>query len=99
MPHPIQDVRKEQKKNLILRLIYAFKYRFQDMTIDQFREIRAKAGGLIILLPDNLSHLSAEQRQVGSGGRNWIRNRWRIQLDGQCFANAISENRVSTNVA
>lgn len=34
------------------------------MTVDQFRDIRAKAGGLIILLPDNLSRLSAEQRQV-----------------------------------
>lgn len=34
------------------------------MTVDQFRDIRARAGGLIILLPDNLSRLSAEQRQV-----------------------------------
>lgn len=38
--------------------------RFQDMTVEQFRDIRAKAGGLIILLPDNLSRLSAEKRQV-----------------------------------
>lgn len=33
------------------------------MTIDQFREIRAKAGGLIILLPETLSTLSTEERQ------------------------------------
>lgn len=43
-----------------------FSIRFQDITVDQFRDIRAKAGGLIILLPDNLSRLSAEQRQVRS---------------------------------
>lgn len=34
------------------------------MTIDQFREIRAKAGGLILLLPENFSKLSAEEKQV-----------------------------------
>uniref|UniRef100_A0A1L8E295 Nicalin n=1 Tax=Nyssomyia neivai TaxID=330878 RepID=A0A1L8E295_9DIPT len=37
--------------------------RLQDMTIDQFREIRAKAGGLIVLLPEELSILSADDRQ------------------------------------
>lgn len=41
-------------------------YRFQDLTVDQFREIRAKAGGLILLLPKNLSELTAEQRQVST---------------------------------
>lgn len=34
------------------------------MTIDQFREIRAKAGGLILLLPENFSELSTEEKQV-----------------------------------
>ncbi|XP_055637291.1 BOS complex subunit ncln [Toxorhynchites rutilus septentrionalis] len=37
--------------------------RFQDMTIDQFREIRAKAGGLVILLPADTSSLSLEEKQ------------------------------------
>ncbi|XP_062554629.1 BOS complex subunit ncln [Armigeres subalbatus] len=37
--------------------------RLQDMTIDQFREIRAKAGGLVILLPENFSSLSLEEKQ------------------------------------
>lgn len=37
--------------------------RFQDMTVDQFREIRAKAGGLVILLPENFASLSLEEKQ------------------------------------
>lgn len=37
--------------------------RFQDMTIDQFREIRLKAGGLIILLPKNLQDLTLEEKE------------------------------------
>ncbi|GAB0088901.1 Nicalin [Sergentomyia squamirostris] len=37
--------------------------RFQDLTIDQFREIRAKAGGLVLLLPQDLNTLSADDRQ------------------------------------
>lgn len=37
--------------------------RLQDMTIDQFREIRAKAGGLVVLLPENFSSLSLESKQ------------------------------------
>lgn len=39
--------------------------RFQDMTIDQFREIRAKAGGLVIRLPEDTAQLSLEEKQVG----------------------------------
>lgn len=39
-------------------------FRLQDMSVDQFREIRAKAGGLIILLPENLAALSFEEKQV-----------------------------------
>lgn len=38
-------------------------YRFQDLTIDQFREIRAKAGGLVLLLPKCMQSLSVEDRQ------------------------------------
>lgn len=37
--------------------------RFQDMTIDQFREIRSKAGGLVIMLLDDLSAISLEEKQ------------------------------------
>lgn len=33
------------------------------MTIDQFREIRAKAGGLVMLLPEDVSTLSLEDQQ------------------------------------
>lgn len=36
------------------------------MTIEQFREIRAKAGGLILLLPQDLSLLSFEEKQVNT---------------------------------
>lgn len=42
-------------------------FRFQDLTVEHFREIRARAGGLIVLLPDNLSPLSAERKQVSVG--------------------------------
>lgn len=34
------------------------------MSVDQFREIRVKAGGLIILLPENVDILSFEEKQV-----------------------------------
>lgn len=37
--------------------------RFQDLTIDQFREIRLKAGSLIILLPKNLRDLSMDEKE------------------------------------
>jgi hypothetical protein len=36
------------------------------MTIDQFREIRNKAGGLIILLPKNIRDLTADEKEVNS---------------------------------
>lgn len=39
-------------------------YRFQDLAIDQFHEIRTKAGGLIILLPQKLPGLSKEEQEV-----------------------------------
>jgi hypothetical protein len=38
--------------------------RLQDMTIDQFQEIRAKAGGLIVQMPENVAKLSIEEKQV-----------------------------------
>jgi hypothetical protein len=41
-----------------------YHFRFQDMTIDQFREIRSKAGGLIVLLPKDLRALTVEQKEV-----------------------------------
>lgn len=37
--------------------------RLQDMTIDHFREIRAKAGGLVVLLPEDSAALSLEDKQ------------------------------------
>lgn len=37
--------------------------KFQEMTIDQFREIRQKAGGLVILLPKDIASLSAEDKE------------------------------------
>uniref|UniRef100_A0A2M4AFL0 Nicalin n=1 Tax=Anopheles triannulatus TaxID=58253 RepID=A0A2M4AFL0_9DIPT len=37
--------------------------RLQDMTIDHFREIRAKAGGLVVLLPEDTAALSLEEKE------------------------------------
>uniref|UniRef100_A0A182M8Z5 Nicalin n=1 Tax=Anopheles culicifacies TaxID=139723 RepID=A0A182M8Z5_9DIPT len=37
--------------------------RLQDLTIDHFREIRAKAGGLVVLLPEDTAALSLEDKQ------------------------------------
>lgn len=45
-------------------IISNFIYRFQDLTVDQFRDIRAKAGGLILLMPQNITELNPELRQV-----------------------------------
>ena len=38
--------------------------RLQDITIDQFREIRQKAGGLVILLPQHVSDMTFEEKEV-----------------------------------
>lgn len=37
--------------------------RFQDLSVEQFREIRTKAGGLIVLLPRDVAALGADERQ------------------------------------
>ncbi|XP_075166298.1 BOS complex subunit NCLN isoform X2 [Haematobia irritans] len=37
--------------------------KFQDVTIDQFKEIRQKAGGLVLLLPQNVSTMSNEDKE------------------------------------
>ncbi|XP_017471269.1 PREDICTED: nicalin isoform X1 [Rhagoletis zephyria] len=37
--------------------------KLQDLTIDQFREIRQKAGGLVILLPKNVSAMTFEEKE------------------------------------
>jgi hypothetical protein len=37
--------------------------RIQDLSIDQYREIRSKAGGLIVLFPKNFHSLSLEDKQ------------------------------------
>lgn len=38
--------------------------RIQDLTIDHFRNIRSKAGALVIVLPEDLSQLSPDEKQV-----------------------------------
>lgn len=35
----------------------------QDLSIDQYREIRAKAGGLLVVLPEDVNRLSLEDQQ------------------------------------
>lgn len=52
---------RRQSVNKLMKFLWN---RFQDLTVDQFREIRAKAGGVIILLPENMSSLSSEEKQV-----------------------------------
>ncbi|XP_014085474.2 BOS complex subunit ncln isoform X2 [Bactrocera oleae] len=37
--------------------------KLQDITIDQFREIRQKAGGLVILLPQHVSDMTFEEKE------------------------------------
>lgn len=37
----------------------------QNLTVDHFRDIRAKAGGLLIILPRDISELNTEEKQVG----------------------------------
>ncbi|XP_050318200.1 nicalin-1 isoform X2 [Bactrocera neohumeralis] len=37
--------------------------KLQDLTIDQFREIRQKAGGLVILLPQHVSDMTFEEKR------------------------------------
>ncbi|XP_018800945.1 PREDICTED: nicalin-1 isoform X1 [Bactrocera latifrons] len=37
--------------------------KLQDLTIDQFREIRQKAGGLVILLPQHVSDMTFEEKE------------------------------------
>lgn len=36
----------------------------QNLTVDYFREIRSKAGGLLIILPKDVSELTNEEKQV-----------------------------------
>lgn len=38
--------------------------RVQDITIDQFMEIRAKAGALLLVLPKNITALSTGEKEV-----------------------------------
>lgn len=38
--------------------------RLQDISSDQFREIRAKAGALLVVLPKNMEHLPQEDKKV-----------------------------------
>lgn len=40
--------------------------KLQDLTIDQFRNIKTKAGALLIILQKNLSELSNDDKQVVS---------------------------------
>lgn len=38
--------------------------KLQDLTVDHFRNIRAKAGALLVVLPEALHRLSQEDRKV-----------------------------------
>lgn len=38
--------------------------KLEDLTIDHYKEIRSKAGGLVILMPKDFSLLSYEEKQV-----------------------------------
>ena len=38
--------------------------RLEDITIDQFREVRSRAGALLVMLPQQLSDLSDDVKQV-----------------------------------
>lgn len=38
--------------------------RLQDLTIDHYKEIRNKAGGLVVIMPNDFSLLSYEEKQV-----------------------------------
>lgn len=38
--------------------------KLQELTVDHFRNIRSKAGGLLIVLPEDFSELSEEDQQV-----------------------------------
>ncbi|KAM7341297.1 BOS complex subunit NCLN [Cochliomyia hominivorax] len=37
--------------------------KFQDLTVEQFRDIRQKAGGLVILLPKDVANLNSEEKE------------------------------------
>ena len=39
-------------------------FRLEDLSIDEFREIRQKAGALVVLLPKDVANMSAEQKEV-----------------------------------
>lgn len=56
VPHPLSSPVTTDPSTI-------FRNSFQDLTIEQFREIRSKAGGLIVLLPRDLAALSAEEQQ------------------------------------
>lgn len=38
--------------------------KLQELTVDHFRNVRMKAGALLIVLPEELSQLSPEDKQV-----------------------------------
>lgn len=38
--------------------------KIQDLTIDHFRNIKARAGALLVILPENFSELSSDDKQV-----------------------------------
>lgn len=44
--------------------IISLLYRFEDFSIDEFRLARLKAGGLVLLLPENIATMTREQREV-----------------------------------
>lgn len=40
--------------------------KLQDLSVDHFRDIRAKAGALLVILPKEILALSTEEKQVFS---------------------------------
>lgn len=40
--------------------------RLEDITADRFRELRTKAGALLVVLPQHMMSLLEEEKQVGS---------------------------------
>lgn len=47
--------------------------KLQDLTVDHFRNIRTKAGALLVILPDALHSLSLEDRKVSEDSIKFIR--------------------------
>ncbi|KAJ4437025.1 hypothetical protein ANN_17158, partial [Periplaneta americana] len=45
--------------------------RLEDITTDQFREVRSKAGALLVMLPQHVMELQKEEKQIDDVTKNW----------------------------